>query len=213
MDLLIHEEIYRTKEVLDKLAVISTAICGVGAIGSNLCDNLIRQGFKKITVIDKDRIEPHNSGTQIWNENEKGSLKAEMMKRRAFLSTKTLLEAFSKELNKNNIKKFLKKSSIVIDSFDNSSSRDIVYQYCKENNIECLHIGLYQDYAEVIWNESYTVPKDTVALDVCEYPLARNIILLAVAVASETLIKFIHTGVKKNYMITLKDLKISEFHG
>ena len=72
MDLLGHEEIYRTKELLEKIANTPIALCGVGAIGSNLCDNIIRQGFKKITTIDKDRIEPHNSGTQIWHKNEKG---------------------------------------------------------------------------------------------------------------------------------------------
>lgn len=213
MDLLIHEKMYRTEKLINKISESLIILCGVGAIGSNLCDNLVRQGFKKITVIDKDRIEPHNSGSQIWNENEKGSFKTAVMKMRAYYSTKVVLEAYAKELNKNNVKKYLRKSEIIIDSFDNSDSRKIVYQYCKDNKIECLHIGLYQDYAEVIWNDSYTVPKDTVALDICEYPLARNIILLAVAVASETLIKFIGTGIKKNYTITLKDLKISEFNG
>lgn len=210
MDLLIHEIMYRTEELVKKLSTTPITFCGVGAIGSNLCDNLVRQGLKLITIIDKDRIEPHNSGSQIWNQNEKGSLKTASMKMRAYASTKTVLNPLSKELNKTTVKKYLKKSDIIIDSFDNSNSRKLVYQYCKDNGIECLHVGLYQDFAEIIWNESYIVPKDTEALDVCEYPLARNIILLAVAVASETLIKFISTGAKKNYMITLKDLKISE---
>lgn len=212
MDLLVHEEIYRTKELLEKMATAHIALCGVGAIGSNLCDNILRQGMNNITVIDKDRIEPHNCGTQIWHANERGMLKTATMKARAFNATGGLIDVFPKELTSSNIKKFFKNVNIVVDTFDNSSSRDLVYQYCKDNDLRCLHIGLYQDYAEIIWNESYHVPKDTVALDVCEYPLARNIILLAVAVASETLIKFIDTGVKKNYMITLKDLNISEIY-
>ena len=213
MDLLIHEEMYRTKQLLNKMAIVPITLCGVGAIGSNFCDNLIRQGFKKVTVIDKDRIEPHNSGTQIWTKHEKGSLKTTAMKSRAYNSTGIILNTHPRELINDNIKKFFKETKIIVDSFDNSNSRNLVYQYCKDNSLSCLHIGLFQDYAEVIWNESYRVPKDTVALDVCEYPLARNIILLAVAVASETLIKFIDSGIKKNYMITLKDLKISEFNG
>lgn len=212
MNLLIHEEIYRTKELLDKIAAVPITLCGVGAIGSNLCDNIIRQGMYNITVIDKDRIEPHNNGTQIWHNSEKGSLKVNAMKIRAYNSTGKTIKLFSKELTENNIKRFFKNMEIIVDSFDNSDSRNLIYQYCKKNNIECLHIGLYQDYAEIIWNDSYTVPKDTIAINVCEYPLARNIILLAVAVASETLIKYINSGIKKNYMITLKDLKISEFN-
>ena len=212
MDLLVHEKIYRTEELVKKLSRVSLTLCGVGAIGSNLCDNIIRQGFNNITVIDKDRIETHNSGTQIWDGKEKGLLKVAAMKTRAYNSTGSILNSVSKELNSGNIKKFLTGTDIVIDSFDNSNSRNLVYQFCMEKGIECLHVGLYQDFAEIIWNESYTVPKDTTALDVCEYPLARNIILLAVAVTSEALIKFIDKGIKKNYMITLKDLKISEYH-
>ncbi len=211
MDLLIHERMYRSEEVVGKLSTTPITLCGVGAIGSNLCDNLVRQGFKEITIIDKDRIEPHNNGTQIWNQNEKGTYKVATMKMRAYASTKTVLNANSKELNKTTVSKYLKKPNIIIDSFDNNISRKLVYQYCKDNGLSCLHVGLSQDYAEIIWNESYTVPKDTIAPDVCEYPLARNIILLAVAVASESLIKFIESGVKKNYIITLKDMKISEF--
>jgi hypothetical protein len=45
-------------------------------------------------------------------------------------------------------------------------------------------------------------------LDVCEYPLARNIILLAVAIATESLITFIESRQKYSYILTLKDLKI-----
>lgn len=210
MDLLTHEQEYRTEALLRKMAMIRITVSGCGAIGSNLIDNMVRQGFKSITTIDMDRVEDHNRGTQLWDRHDLGGLKTEKMKTKAYASTGTVITSVPKELTEDNIKKFLKNSQIVIDTFDNSKSRGLLYNYCKENKIECLHIGLYQNYAEVIWNEFYTVPKDTEALDVCEYPLARNVILLAVAVASETLIKFIDDGTKKNYTITLKDMKINE---
>ena len=71
----------------------------------------------------------------------------------------------------------------------------------------CLHVGLFADYAEVIWDETYRVPRD-VALDVCDYPLARNLVLLAVAVASEALIRFVLDGSKGGWSVTLRDLAI-----
>ncbi len=71
----------------------------------------------------------------------------------------------------------------------------------------CLHVGLFADYAEVIWDETYRVPRD-VGLDVCDYPMARNLVLLAVAVASEAVTHFVHDGSKDGWSITLRDLAI-----
>lgn len=210
MDLLTHEEKYRSEKLMARLAEEHITICGCGAIGSNLIDHLTRQGMKNLTVIDKDRIEDHNRGTQIWDKRECGQLKTERMKARTYISTGITLLSVPKELTDENITKLMNSTHIIIDTFDNTKSRALLYQFCKCNKTECLHIGLYQDYAEVIWNDSYTVPSESKGLDVCEYPLARNIVLLSVAVASEVLIKFIDTGIKKNYTITLKDLKIQE---
>lgn len=39
--------------------------------------------------------------------------------------------------------------------------------------IPCLHIGLANSYAEIIWNSIYRLPSPTND-DVCDYPLARN---------------------------------------
>jgi molybdopterin/thiamine biosynthesis adenylyltransferase len=209
MKTFIHEETYRSESYLNKIAKTNITVCGCGAIGSNIIDNMTRQGFTLITVIDMDRIEDHNRSTQIWDRTELGFLKADRMKIRAYSSVGAAITPVTKELTDENAKKLLKGSYLIIDTFDNSKSRNVLYEYSKANSVECLHVGLYQDFAEVIWNDSYTVPKDTVALDICEYPLARNIVMLAVAVATESLIRFIQDGSKQNFTITLKDLKIN----
>ncbi len=73
--------------------------------------------------------------------------------------------------------------------------------------IPCLHAGLSADYAEVIWNEFYRVPSE-VNDDVCDYPLARNLVMLTVAVACEAIASFIATKEQRNFTITLKDLSV-----
>jgi hypothetical protein len=55
----------------------------------------------------------------------------------------------------------------------------------------------------------YRVPGD-VAGDVCEYPLARNLVLLAVAIASETLIHFVLAGERQSRSATLKDFAVRD---
>jgi hypothetical protein len=68
-------------------------------------------------------------------------------------------------------------------------------------------VGLFADYCEVVWDEHYRVPGDA-AGDVCDYPLARNLVLLAVALASETLVRFVLDAVKQNWSATLRDFAV-----
>jgi hypothetical protein len=96
---------------------------------------------------------------------------------------------------------------LVLDTFDNSDGRRLVQQRCRAESLPCLHAGLFADYAEVIWDETYRVPRD-VDGDVCEYPMARNLVLLAVAVASEAVIRYVLEGTKGGWSVTLRDLAI-----
>ena len=210
MNTLRHEELYRKKKVMDLILKTKITVCGAGAIGSNLIDNMIRQGFKEITVIDFDRVEDHNRHTQIFGWRDIGQLKTTALKNNVYNSMNVVVKEFSKKLDESNIKKAFEGAEIIIDGFDNVNSRKLVTDYCKQNKRNCLHIGLFQDYAEVIWNEKYRVPDDVKAIDVCEYPLARNIILLAVSVATECIYRFIEVKDKKNFVITLNDMKIVE---
>src|SRR5207253_9606025 len=98
----------------------------------------------------------------------------------------------------------LQESNLVIDTFDNSASRRLVQETCRVLRLPCLHVGLHADYGEVIWDEHYRVPQD-VAGDVCDYPLARNLVLLVVALASEVILRFVLEDARQNWSATLRD--------
>jgi molybdopterin/thiamine biosynthesis adenylyltransferase len=210
MDTLIHEEKYRGKALLKKMAEQEFIICGAGAIGSNLVENMARQGFKKFTVIDMDRVDDHNRHTQAFGRRDIGQLKVSALKSRIYDQMGVNIETVSRKLEESTIKKDLTKGSIVVDGFDNSESRKLVTEYCQENGLVCLHVGLNQNYAEIHWNEGYRVPTPVKGLDVCEYPLARNIILMAVALATEVLIRYVDTKVQENYSISLGDFHVEK---
>jgi molybdopterin-synthase adenylyltransferase len=204
-----HESAYRGAEDMKSLRNASTALCGAGAVGSNLAVNLARQGFGSLALIDRDRIEPRNLGTQIWSESEVGLFKADCLRNRLFDEIGLEARACPQELSRKTVKKILGGASLVVDSFDNSDSRETVSEYCRQEGLPCLHVGLSADYAEVIWNESYKAPPDR-GLDLCDYPLARNLILMAVAVASESLVRYITRGRKESYTVTLGDFAVRE---
>lgn len=199
---------YRGAKVLKKIATQPIIVCGCGAIGSNLVDNMIRQGFSDITVIDFDRVEDHNRHTQIWMKRDVGQLKTTILKNLMFNVRGVTIKDIPRKLEASNADKLLSGNAIVVDGFDNVEARNLVTTHCNNKKMECLHVGLAKDYAEVVWNEFYTVPKGGIGPDVCEYPMARNIIMLAVAVATEVLIRFVSKGEKENYDITLGDFKI-----
>jgi molybdopterin/thiamine biosynthesis adenylyltransferase len=202
-----HEQLYRGADNLSRLVEVRLTLCGAGALGSHLADNLVRQGFGSLKVIDRDRVEEHNVSTQIYGESDVGAFKGDVLRNRLFRAAGVEIEAINKELTDRNARSLLKDSGLVVDTFDNSASRRLVQDHCRALQFPCLHVGLFADYAEIVWDEVYRVPND-VAGDVCEYPLARNLVLLAVAVASETLVRFVLTGQRDNWSATLGDFAI-----
>lgn len=203
----LHEEIYRGTDALAKLAEPRVAICGAGALGSHLADNLARQGFRNLLVIDRDRVEEHNVNTQIYGVSDVGAWKVDVLRNRLFRSVEVEIDVAPKELVERNARSLLKGADVVLDTFDNSDSRRLVQEYCRKANVTCLHVGLFADYCEVVWDRQYRVPND-VEGDVCEYPLARNLVLLAVALASETLIRYLLTGEEESRSATLGDFSV-----
>ena len=98
----------------------------------------------------------------------------------------------------------------MVDCFDNHAGRRAVTEACRSGGIPCLHAGLDAEYAEVVWNELYRVPEDAEA-DVCDYPLARNLVVIAAAVAAEELVRFAAGEPRRSVTFTLKDLAIRPF--
>jgi molybdopterin/thiamine biosynthesis adenylyltransferase len=132
----------------------------------------------------------------------------EALRKQLFRATGIEIEAVRKELNEANIRALLKESDAIVDCFDNSPARTLVQNFARAHNIPTLHVGLHTDYCEVIWDENYRIPGD-VAGDVCEYPLARNLVLLAVVIASESVMRFLGDGLRVDRSGTLGDLAVN----
>jgi hypothetical protein len=204
-----HEEIYRGADAVARLGETRVTICGAGALGSQLADNLARQGFAKLRVIDHDRVEEHNVSTQIYGVADVGAKKVDVLRNRLFRSVGVEIDAAARELTERTVRTLLKNSDLVVDTFDNSVSRQLVQQHCRQEQLACLHVGLYADYCESVWDQVYRVPGD-VAGDVCEYPLARNLVLLAVSIASETIIRHVLDGESRSRSATLRDFAVQD---
>ena len=209
-DIYLHETIYRSREAMVTLGKVRVALCGAGALGSLVTDNLIRQGIRSLTVVDFDRVEMHNVGTQLYGQGDIGGYKVDILRVHCFRVAGVEITTFAKHLDDRTAKKFLRDAQLVLDTFDNAASRQVVTDYCRQEGIPCLHLGMNADYGEVRWDDGYRVPADVVEGDVCDYPLARNLILLLVAAGCEAVLRYALEGRKENFSITLKDMKINQ---
>jgi len=209
-DRLHHERLYRGADALARLRDLRIVVCGAGALGSNIVEGLARQGCAALHVIDDDRVEEHNIGTQVYGEADIGALKVDALRNRIFRAVGVELGVDSKRLTADNAAKLLRNADCAIDAFDNSASRAVVQQACRAAEFACVHTGMFEDYGEVVWDERYQVPSD-VGEDVCDYPLARNLAMLTATVTCESVMRFALSAEKASWSITLRDLQIKQF--
>src|SRR5689334_8179894 len=101
-DAFLHERLYRGPGVIERLARARIVLCGAGALGSHLADNLARQGARHLTVIDRDRVEAHNIGTQLYDEGDVGARKVDALRARLFRAAGVEIEAEAKALDERN---------------------------------------------------------------------------------------------------------------
>ncbi len=203
-----HEQLQRGSASMKKLASFNILICGAGAIGSNLAVNLVRMGICKLTVLDKDRVEEHNIGTQVYGLDDVGGRKSECLRNLIHREVGEEVVSVVQELTEKNVAKLLRGFDLVVDAFDNSLSRKLIVDESNRSGLACLHAGLSATYGQVQWNDSYIVPGDAND-DVCDYPLTRNLIMLIVALTSEAIVRFCLDGARLNLSVTLDDLSIN----
>jgi molybdopterin-synthase adenylyltransferase len=209
-DIFYHENLHRGPDLMRRIADFPVTICGAGALGANISEGLARQGFTRLRIVDRDRIEERNLSSQPYDRSEIGGLKAKILANSIYRALGLAVDARMNELTSANAARLIDGSRLVIDAFDNSVARAAVKEHCLARGVPCIHAGLATDYAEVIWNEIYRVPS-AANDDVCDYPLARNLAILTAAIACEVALRFIAAGERESYTITLGDFAVRRF--
>ncbi len=118
-----HEALYRGGDALARLGQLRLTVCGAGAVGSHLVNNLVRQGIRHLRVIDFDRIEAHNVGTQLYGEGDVGAFKVEVLQAEMFRAAGVEIETVRQQLTERNVSKLLRDTDLVVDGFDNYKAR------------------------------------------------------------------------------------------
>jgi len=205
-----HEAAYRGKDIVKSRAQKQIVICGCGALGANLSIQLAKQGFINQVLVDMDRVEEDNLSTQPWGRPLIGKLKTAALQTLLHRDLSVIVkDTFSRKLEReSDAKKLFAKADLVVDVFDNWAARKLVFDTV--NSTSCVHAGMSDDgFSEVKWNENYKIPQVEVKQDdICDYPLAVNLVQTTVALLSEVIVKFFDSGIKTSVDFTLGDLNI-----
>ena len=139
-------------------------LCGVGALGTVLANNLVRAGVGHIRVIDRDFVEPSNLQRQVLFDeadvtNNMPKAEAAVIKMRQ-INSGVKLEAIVADINRTNIEEFCKDSDLILDGTDNFEVRYTI------NDI-AVKLGKPWVYGGAVGTEGMTmtiVPGDTPCL-------------------------------------------------
>jgi len=180
---------------------LTIAICGCGAIGSNLAVGLARRGIQNFLLIDNDRVESHNISTQAWFERDIGKMKATMLSHLLYSISGAWAVPYEKTIvQRGQLEKLFDDYfvALAVDAFDNRTARELVVG----SHASVLHVGLSaEETADVVWDEKYTLPIDVELEDPCAYPLARSLIEVTVGHAASVIVDFLLTGSKRGMYI------------
>src|SRR5690625_3997216 len=107
----------------NKLTKSTVLVVGVGALGTVICNQLVRAGVGNIIIVDRDYVEITNLQRQILFDeiDVKNSLPKAIAARNKLkqINRDVSIEAFVTNVTNDNIIQFIKNVDVVLDGTDN----------------------------------------------------------------------------------------------
>ncbi len=111
---------------LKKIETARVGIAGAGGLGSNCAASLARTGFKKLTIVDFDIIDPSNLDRQFYFKDQVGMKKVDALKINLLRINPGLeLKMINKRINSKNAQKLFRDCDIVVECFDRAEYKSM----------------------------------------------------------------------------------------
>jgi len=117
------------KENLKKIQSAEVGLAGAGGLGSNCALNLVRVGFRKLTIVDFDVVVPSNLDRQFYFLDQVGMKKTEALKINLLRVNPDLeLTLIDKKIEKNNVKELFGACQIVVECLDLAEHKSMLVE-------------------------------------------------------------------------------------
>lgn len=123
---------------------VNVAIAGLGGLGSNILNALVRSGFNNFLICDFDKVEASNLNRQRYTSFDIGEYKTIASKRHS-LDINDALNISTKEikLEKSEMSEVFKDSDIVFEAFDKAKYKKALFESMyKENKVLIFGSGM-----------------------------------------------------------------------
>lgn len=133
-------ELLLGKENIEKISKSHVTIVGTGGVGGYVALFLARAGISKFTIIDFDKITPSNINRQaVAFTDTIGLDKVKVLKDMMLkINPDAHIDAVNERLCEENVVKFVKNDTFVVDAIDSVKDKVALICYCKKNNINII---------------------------------------------------------------------------
>ena len=133
-------ELLLGKENKEKISKSHVTIVGTGGVGGYVALFLARAGISKFTIIDFDKITPSNINRQaVAFTDTIGLDKVKVLKDMILkINPDAHIDAVNERLCEENVVKFVKNDTFVVDAIDSVKDKVALICYCKKNNINII---------------------------------------------------------------------------
>ncbi len=117
------------KDNLIKIQSARIGLAGAGGLGSNCALNLVRVGFKKLTIVDFDVVSPSNLDRQFYFLDQIGMNKTEALKTNLLRVNPYLeLKVVNKKIEKDNVKELFEACDAVVECLDSAEYKSMLVE-------------------------------------------------------------------------------------
>lgn len=118
---------YFTREQIDKIRSVHVGIAGAGGLGSNCAFNLVRCGFKKITVCDFDVVEASNLNRQFYFLDQIGKSKVEALQSNLLrINPDVQVMGYRERVTAQNAAAIFGKCDALVEAFDQAEDKKML---------------------------------------------------------------------------------------
>jgi sulfur carrier protein ThiS adenylyltransferase len=114
-------------ENFKKIEKIRVGVAGAGGLGSNCALNLVRSGFKKITIADFDKVDPSNLDRQFYFADQTGMKKVDALKINLLRINPSIdIKLIDKKIDRANAGELFDDCDIVAECFDSAEYKSML---------------------------------------------------------------------------------------
>ena len=136
------------REGQKKLSAAKVLLVGIGGTGGAIAELLVRAGIGKLTLLDRDVVEPSNLHRQtLFFEHDVGAPKAYVAPQRLKeMNSEVTVVGLAEDFSPANAEKLVGEADLVMDGTDNLESRFIINDACVKLGRPWIYVGAVGTY-------------------------------------------------------------------